>query len=307
MAITDYSSKDGLGQLVFKKAAGEVVNGYSLTTEIGVAYTSCDVVEAQNNTYPGVSNMSAGAVNSARGKKLVRMSCVAPAHSNWFLQKVLNDWIGGTAGFLAAAPVADTSTWDFDRYDPVMGHRRYTGGKCEAISISYNAAGGPINVGMSWLAIYPAEEGSPATFATPTRYTGKDYDTGNVTSTSLDLLRSFTWTAGRAQAPQAFASGTYYFTSISSHSLGGTLSIEQSPTASQGNQVAVAADTLAGTIVFQIGPASTGVKITNYVNRDSGRRASPGNAPGTEFWDYSLADINNTSTTGYPFIIAAGS
>ncbi len=172
--------------------------------------------------------------------------------------------------------------------------------------MSYNAAGGAINVSMSWLAIYPAEEGSPDTFAVPTRVTGKDYDTGDVTSTSLDLLRSFTWTAGRAQAPQAIADGTYYLVKITSHSLGGTLSVEQSPTESGGNQVAVGANTLNGTIVFQIGPATTGVKFTNYVNRDSRRRSSPGNAPGTEFWDYSLADLANTSTTGYSFLIGAG-
>ncbi|HXJ43183.1 MAG TPA: hypothetical protein VNH18_28140 [Bryobacteraceae bacterium] len=262
---------------------------------------------AQNNTYPGVANAAAGAVNSTRGKKIVRMSCVAPAHPSWFLMKFINDILGGAAGYLNTSPVADTSTWDFDRYEPVLGHKRYTGGKCEGISVSYNAAGGPINVGMSWLAIYPAEEGSPATFAAPTRVTGRDYDTGDLSSTSLDLLRSFVWTAGRAQAPQPYANGTYYFGAISSHSLGGTLSIEQSPTASQGNQVAVAADTLVGTVVFQVGPSSTGVKFTNYVKRDSQRRASPGNAPGTEFWDYSLEDENNTSTTGYPFQIAAGS
>ena len=305
MAITAWSDKPQLGQLVFKKAVGEIVNGYTLTTEIGIPYTSCDVVEAQNNTYPGVANVSAGAVNSTRGKKLVSMSCVAPAHSSWFLQKTINDWIGGTAGFLAATTF-DTSTWDFDRYEPVLGHQRYTGGKLQGISVSYNAAGGPINVGMQWLAIYPAEEGAPATFATPTRVTGRDYDTGDVTSSSLDLLRSFTWTAGRAQAPQPIADNTYFFTAITSHSLGGTLSVEQSPTASQGNQVAVAANTVVGTIVFQVGPVTTGVKFTNYVKRDSARRGSPGNAPGTLFVDYSLEDEGNVSTTGYPFQIVIG-
>lgn len=233
------------------------------------------------------------------------MTCTAPAHPSWFLQKQLNDWIGGTAGFLAANTF-NTSTWSFDRYEPVLGHQRYTAGKCESIGIIYNAAGGAIGVSMSWLAIYPAEEGSPDSFSTPTRLTGRDYDTGDVTSTSLDLLRSFTWTAGRAQAPQAIADGSYYLVDISSHSLGGTLSVEQSPTASQGNQVAVGANTLQGTVIFQIGPATTGVKVICYVNRDSRRRSSPGNAPGTEMWDFSLADIANTSTTGYPFQIVAG-
>jgi len=306
LAITAWSTKDHLGSMTFQKDDGEVVNGYTVGASVIVPYTSCDVAELQNNVYPGVANVAAGATTTARGKKIVRMTMTAPAHSSWFLQKTINDWIGGTAGFLAATTF-DTSGWSFCRYEPVLGNQRYTAGKCESISLSYNAAGGPINVSMSWLAIYPAEEGSPDTFAAPTRVTGKDYDTGDVTSTSLDLLRSFTWTAGRAQAPQAIADNTYYLVKITSHSLGGTLSVEQSPTASGGNQVAVAANTLNGTIVFQIGPSSTGVKFTCYVNRDSRRRVSPGNAPGTEFWDYSLADIANTSTTGYPFIVAAGS
>lgn len=305
MSITDWSTKDHLGQAIFKKAAGEVSNGNALTTEVGIPYTSFDVVSLENNTVSGVANASAGPVNYNRGKSIVRASLTAPAHSSWFLQKNLNDWGGGAAGFLSSSPVSDTSTWDFSRYEPVLGHRRYTGGKCESITVVYNANGGPVNVIMTWLAIYQAEQGSPASFATPTRVTGKDYDTGDVSSTSLDLLRSFTWTMGRGQAPQNIADGTYLAAAISSHGIGGSLSVEQSPTASQGNQVAVATGTLSGTIVFQIGPATTGVKFTSYVVRSAHRRMSPGNAPGTEFWDYDLVDAAGTGS-GYPFIIAAG-
>jgi len=307
VAITDYSTKDHAGSLTFYKDAGEVSNGYTVGTQTIVPYSSCDVIELQNIVTPGVANVSAGPVSYTRGKKLVRMTCTAPARSTWCIQKQINDWIGGSDSFLNTSPVKDTSTWSFDRYEPVLGHQRYTAGKCEGITVSYNAAGGPINVTMSWLAIYPAEEGSPDTFSVPTRQTGRDYDTGDVTSTSLDLLRSFQLTVARGQAPQSIANGTYYLTAISSHAIGGSLLIEQSPTASQGNQVAVGADTLAGTIVFQIGPSSTGIKFTCYVVRQNRRRTSPGNAPGTEFWEYDLDDSANTSTTGYPIVVAAGS
>jgi hypothetical protein len=262
------------------------------------------VVELENNHYPGVANVAAGSVATAKGKKLVQMHFSAPAHPTWFTFKTINDWIGGTAGYLDSS--LNTSQWDFDRYEPVQTDQRYSLGKCQHLSVSYNAAGGPIMVHSTWLALYGANYGTPATFTTPTRLTGQDYNTADVVSASFDLIRSFVWTAGRAQIPQPYANGTNYHTIITSHAIGGTLAMEQSPTASQGNQIAVAETTLTGTAVFQIGPTTTGVKFTNYVNRDDRRRVAPGNAPGTEFWSYSMADIANVGATGYPFQIVAG-
>src|SRR5581483_7861147 len=93
----------------------------------------------------------------------------------------------------------------------------------------------------------------------------------------------------RAQAYQFLSTQTLYAAGITSHAIGGSLAIEQSPTYST---------TPSSSAVIQIGPATSGIKFSCYLNRDSQRRTFPGNAPGSRFVEYSLSDIGNALGTG---------
>jgi hypothetical protein len=294
----------GLGGFSAKKIAGEVSNGYALNTQIDVPIISHQSTELENNVLVDSANASAGRVVLVRGKKLNLIDVTWEAHPTYFIPKVVNDWIGGTAGYLDTH--LNTSQWDLNVYEPVLGNRRYTNGKCVSMAIIYNANGGPILVRQQWVAIYGGEKGSPATFTAPTRVTGQGYDTASFATSSVDLVRSFVHAFGRMQKPQNYGDNTYYAAAITTHSLTGTMTLEQGPTSSQGNQIAAAENTVTGTLAYQIGPATTGVKITTYVNRNSKRQNHEGSNDSTLFFDYDLGDVNNVSTTGYPLIIVAG-
>src|SRR5581483_10706154 len=130
-------------------------------------------------------------------------------------------------------------------------------------------------VSMDWPMLYgDNEDGSPPSFGSYTRQTGQDYNTADVAITGFDQDRSFVLTLFRAQAYQFLSTQTLYAAGITSHAIGGSLAIEQSPTYST---------TPSSSAVIQIGPATSGIKFSCYLNRDSQRRTFPGNAPGSRF------------------------
>jgi len=306
VAITAFSDKPHLGGISLIKDTGEVSSGNALLTQIDIPFTQYNSDRDENNVYPAQGNASAGPVTVGKGKKTNTITFVTPCHPTYFTFKNINDWIGGSASYLNTTnSIYDTSGWSANIYEPVLGNQRYTTGKCLAISISYSAAAGTLNMMQTWTFISGAEQGSPDTFAAPTRVTGLDYAVADMTSASWDLMRSWNINIVRGQQYQMYGDGTRYATAITSHAIGGILTMEQGPTASQGNQVAAATDTLSGSGILIIGPSTTRVKITAYVNRDSRRRVvQSGNQGSTEFFNYSLGDFGGANS-GYPVAIIA--
>ena len=302
MPPTDQDVKDFLGAICLKKASGEIVNGYALTTQKNIPYTSYSSQTLENNFYPGAGNAAAGPVIVAPGKKVVMHTIEAPCHPGWYEQKLINDLIGGTAGFLNRN---EQSVWDLSRYEPILGHKRFTTTKLSGISTVHNADGQAISCVMNFISLYPQEEGSPATFATPTALTGQAYGPADFTSTSFDYERSCIISIVRGLKVQNVGDGTRYGLAISTRAMGGTFTLEEIPTAEQGTLLAATSGTQYGTAVIKIGASTTGVQWTLYVNRDTRRYSSQGNQPGTMFFDYSLADINNAGGTTYPMALIA--
>jgi len=302
MPIIDYDVNDYLGAICLKKATGEVVNGYALLTQKNIPYTSYTSQTLENNYYPGAGNAAAGPVIVAPGKKAVMHTIEAPCHPGWYEQKLLNDLLGGSASFLNRN---QQSIWDLSRFEPTLGHKRFTTSKLSGISTVYNADGQAISCVMNFVSLYPQEEGTPATFANPTALTGQAYGPADFTSTSFDQHRSSIISVVRGLKIQNIGDGTRYGAYISTRAMGGTFTLEEIPTAEQGTLLAATANTQYGTAVCVIGPSTTGVQWTLYVNRDTRRYSSQGNQPGTMFFDYSLADINNAGATTYPMKLAA--
>lgn len=304
---TFYASQEGRGGFSLYKTGGQTAN-IALNTQTNIAVIDAPTDNPLNNSYPGLANGgAAGAMNVIKGGKTPILMATTAAHPTWFTYLNCADWIGSSDAYLDGG--FNTSEYSGYLGEPVAGYDNYDQGHCQSIVISYNAQGGAIMVQMMWPFIwgpgeYAAAGNTSPTFAGFTKQYGQCYTRADCKITGFDQDKSWVLALVHAQARQFQAPTVSLNTGLNavamtSHSVGGSLAIERSKT---GTTVP------SSTCSIQIGPATTGVKFTLYVNVDRVRKSFPGNAPGSVFNEYSLADITNANSTtpGYPFIITAG-
>lgn len=284
--MTAYSDKSFLGGLSLKKRAGEITNGFALNTQINIPVLSSNPSNPVNFTYPGVLNGAAGPTSGVAGQKTPLIGFGAPMQSSWATAKLFNDLMGGSAGFLDSN--FNTSAWDINYYEPVLGNRRFTDFKFMGLDVVFNAAGGAVGINLVGCGIYGDDEGTPATFTPYANVPGQEYGTADVVLSGVDQCDSLILSWLRAQSPQHYANASAYAVAVTSGATGGSVTTQQSRTA-----------TMTAPVGMTIGASGTGVKFQWVVNLDNANTPfAPGRSVLTR--SNSLVDFTGTAFATYP-------
>lgn len=221
-------TKPGQGHVQLKKTAG--VSSPAIGTQTFVPMLGVQPRNPRNVARPDQVNKAGSIINAILGMKTPSCTWSAAAKASWWTAAFLNSLIGGSAAYLDSA--LDSDEYAVGMYEPIEATTRvYDGVRWTALSVSYNAAGGPIVLQAAGPGVYgDSEKPSPTSFSTPSVDPGQDLNTSDVTITGgATLVRSANFTLLRGNALQMFSNTTLYGTQVSSGKVGGILSFEQSP------------------------------------------------------------------------------
>ena len=279
-------TRDDLGWIALKQTGG------GGGTQFGIPLKNTAPRNPSNNAYADVINNAAGPSVVTKGKKTPMIDIETLAHPTWFTQANLNALIGGSASFL------DSNYYSYEfavgMWEPVINTQRvYDGTRFSRLRVVYNAGGSDIAVALSGIARYgDSEAPAPTSFSAPATVGGQAYNTSDVAITGADQVTQVVMDLVRIQRFKPISDSTLFMGGTGSGRVFGTLTIVQEPTFGS---------TPSSTFSMQVGPATTGVKLSCGVNLDDVLRAFS-TEDGKVGRTYSMVGF----TGGYPFSIAAG-
>lgn len=260
--MANYTAPGILGWIGLQKTGGAAASPTVGTTTYvpGIAYPS----NPFNKAYPAVINKAGFQTVIVLGKKTPSIALQLPVKTTWFTAVNLNDIIGTNLD-----ANSQTGKYAINVYDgsavaygnSTNGNRVYDVSRCAQITISQRSEGGPLACDLAWLSLYgDSEMGTPTSFAAPATDPGSLTDITKVSwNSTADQVRGFALTMLRGQGYVMYDDGTVYGTDLATGAFGGTLVMDQSPTAS------IIPSTAA---TIQIGSAGAGVQFALALSLD---------------------------------------
>lgn len=291
------------------------------TTQRNILCMEASPFNPDNNSYQSVIDASGYPAVDTPGKltptaRLV--SCYKPYNgtNGWCDAQLLNSLIISVGTDTSVTPNINKQTDKFalafkdDRAVGSGGLRVWDWSRCNRITFSQEATGGPVMVTMDFLSRWGDAQEAPsnAVYSTtlpdgevvgtaPTWTTPSGPDSGRLTNVgnvsfggTLDKVRSWTLTFVRAQVPEFYVDKTYYAKDISSIGFSGILDVVQSADAGT-----VIESTGSPTLDIATDATATtggGIHFALKVKRDN-RSYSLTPALGTAVRTYSLYDFSS--------------
>lgn len=255
-------SRDFLGWASIKKLSGDST-GVSAGTQINIPSALVMPRNPNNVGYMPSINAQNSVSLKVVGKKTPSVALSTYVKSTWF-----------TAGLLKSLILDIDSDYDTDVYSLGVNDgtttRVWDSMRCNSITLSQAAEGGPISCDIGFTAIYGENEAAvPTTYTTATGDCGSLVDVAHVDfgasgSVTADYVKGWTLSIIRPQGYVFEIDGTLYAADTISGMLGGALTLTQSPNAT------VSPSAAATIRIFTAGavPSGTGVKLDMVTSLD---------------------------------------